>query len=153
MTTTIIYTIGHSLDPEAFFRLLNRYQIARVVDVRSQPWSRIACFREVELARCLERRRIGYLWEGPALGGRPQGDEWYDGGRLSARRRREAPSFRAGLQRVLELAHGGRVAVMCAEENPRVCHRGFLITPELVRAGVGVRHIRADQRQLDLGFA
>lgn len=39
-----------------------------------------------------------------------------------------------------------RIAILCSEKNPSVCHRRLLIARVLRESGVGVRHIRGDGR-------
>jgi uncharacterized protein (DUF488 family) len=75
---------------------------------------------------------------GDRLGGKPQGEVAdYDELRAS-------PSFQEGIRRLLELAHGRRTAVMCAEGDHRQCHRYKLITPVLLDLDVSVLHIQPD---------
>ena len=56
--------------------------------------------------------------------------------------------FNAALDGVVAGA-ATRTALMCAEEDPRRCHRRFLLTPPLLARGVGVRHVRGDGRVED----
>jgi uncharacterized protein (DUF488 family) len=51
-----------------------------------------------------------------------------------------------GVEQLEELAKRAIPSVMCAEEDPRCCHRRVLITPALERRGVDVIHIRGDGR-------
>ena len=52
----------------------------------------------------------------------------------------ETEGFRAGIERLLELARRKRTAVMCAEAVWWKCHRS-LIADYLKAAGVDMRHI------------
>lgn len=135
-----IYTVGHSNHgQDAFPALLCEHGIDLVVDVRSSPYSRYVPQANREtLAQTLERAGITYRWMGDRLGGKPQGEVAdYDELRAS-------PSFQEGIRRLLELAHGRRTAIMCAEGDHRQCHRYKLITPVLLDLGVSVLHIRPD---------
>ena len=95
------------------------------------------------LARCA----IGYIPFGRDLGGRPEGDEFYDEqghvlyGRLAA-----SPAFLDGLDRVLAQARTSRIALLCSEEDPSRCHRHLLIGRVLRERGVPVSHLRRDGR-------
>jgi uncharacterized protein (DUF488 family) len=60
--------------------------------------------------------------------------------------RARSPEFLAGLEELLELAAERRTAILCAEEDPRRCHRRLLITPALERRDVEVVHLRGDGR-------
>jgi uncharacterized protein (DUF488 family) len=95
------------------------------------------------LARCV----IDYVPLGRELGGRPEGDEFYDEkdrvlyGRLAA-----SPEFQQGIDRVVGGARSYRIALLCSEENPSRCHRHLLIGRVLRERGVAVSHIRGDGR-------
>jgi uncharacterized protein (DUF488 family) len=144
---TTIHTIGHSRQSaERFVSLLRRHGIERVVDVRSRPYSRWAPhFRKSELAGSLAANGIDYVFLGQELGGRPEGEEYYDSrDRVDYQRRARALDFLAGLERLVELAREKVTAILCAEGEPRRCHRRTLIAPELVRWGIPVLHILPD---------
>ena len=143
-----IYTIGHSRHAaEHFARLLLDRGVARLADVRSQPASRWAPhFGKARLSQILGTHGIEYSFLGRELGGRPAGAEFYRDGALDVERRAEAPDFRAGIERLLELARERPTAILCAEEDPSHCHRRRLVAPALRRAGATVVHIRGDGR-------
>src|SRR5207248_1702339 len=48
------------------------------------------------------------------------------------------------IQRVLSAAASRRVALMCSEENPAVCHRHLLIARVLGRRKIDLLHIRGN---------
>lgn len=139
----IIYTIGHSHHTLAHFILLLRsHAITLLVDVRSNPYSRYASQYDMEtLRQALETAGIAYQHM-PSLGGRPDdpslrtrfGKPDYD--RLAI-----SPSFLEGVDALVETARSQRTAIMCAEGDPRRCHRERLIAPILRQRGVEVLHI------------
>src|SRR5262249_51399088 len=146
---TTIYTIGHSRHTaERFVGLLRAQQIARLVDVRSHPASRWAPhFGKAALGQMLATHAIEYAFLGRELGGRPDGAEFYGAdGAVDYARRAEALDFKAGIERLIELARERATAILCAEEDPGRCHRRLLIAPALRRAGITVVHIRGDGR-------
>ena len=71
--TIPIYTIGYgSRSIEEFVEVLQRFDIAYLVDVRSAPYSRYKPeFSKAELAAELQRFGIRYLFMGDTLGGQP----------------------------------------------------------------------------------
>ena len=146
----IVYSIGHSHhDVETFIGLLRCHSIASVVDVRSQPYSRwVPAFNRKMLTRSLTESGVSYMFMGDSLGGRPADPSLYAGGQaegiLDYDRLMATPGFRAGIQRLLELAREGRVAIMCSEGDFRHCHRHLLIAPALRQQGVVVIHITPD---------
>ena len=136
----MIYTIGHSSHPiERFLGLLRR-RIVALVDVRSRPYSKHApWFQKRPLERALAGAEIDYLFLGDELGGYDLAPEDY------ARRATEE-GFLRGVERLVALARERATAIMCAEEDPRRCHRHLLIAPALRERGIQVVHIRGDGR-------
>ena len=144
-----LWTIGHSNHSgERFIELLKRFRIDVLADVRSQPYARYAShFSQTPLRQLLADAELQYVFLGRELGGRPDEPELYDGeGRVRYGHLAQAPRFRAGLSRLLAGASQWRVAMMCSEEDPAVCHRRLLIT-RVLRQGnprATVHHIRGD---------
>jgi uncharacterized protein (DUF488 family) len=142
-----LFTIGHSNQAlDDFLDLLQQHRIAAVADVRTVPRSRyVPHFSAGPLREALAGRGISYIPMGHELGGRPEGDEFYDAeghvlyGRLAA-----TPAFRGGLDQVLAGAQTSRIALLCSEEDPGRCHRHLLIGRVLRGRGVPVSHIRRD---------
>src|SRR5947209_5869026 len=125
-----LFSVGHSNHPlEKFIELLRSQQIEVLADVRSHPFSRFAPhFNGPSLAGALEAAGIRYLFLGKELGGRPVGEEFYDEeGRVLYNRLAASPLFRSGVERLRSGMRRYRVALMCSEENPDVCHRHLLI--------------------------
>jgi uncharacterized protein (DUF488 family) len=144
----LIHTVGHSDHTmAAFVELLRGHGITLVVDVRSQPYSRWAHqFNREALARDLQDVDIGYRFMGDALGGRPAArrEQGPEGERPDYGRMERAPTYQAGIDRLLELARSERVAVVCSEGDHRRCHRHLLIAQTLLGRGVRVFHIQPD---------
>lgn len=128
---TAIFTIGHSNQTaEQLVALLQKHGIRLLADVRSAPASRFAPqFNRMALARSLDAAGIGYRWFGQALGGKPRAPE---------------PVFSAGISDLLQAAETQPTAIMCAERDPRMCHRTHLVTPALLKNGAIVTHILGD---------
>jgi len=149
----LIYTIGHSdHTTTTFVDLLRQHGITLVVDVRSQPYSRWAPqFNRELLARALQEASIGYQFLGDALGGRPTDPALYDPGQEYPNypRVEQTPAYQAGIDRLLDLARAGRVAVMCGEGDHRHCHRHLLIAQTLLARGVRVLHIQPDGKTVE----
>ena len=152
-----LYTIGHSNHPLAgFVALLRNAGVAQVVDVRSHPYSRwVPHFRKRLLAEGLGDAGIGYVCLGEALGGRPQGEQFYRAdGSVDYSLRAEAVDFQTGIDELLALAAVRTTAILCAEEDPARCHRRMLVTPAVRTRGVDVVHLRGGGRlQVETGEA
>ena len=145
--TGAVFTIGHSTHPLGeFVGLLRRHRVEVVVDVRSAPYSRFnPQFNREPLAAGLEARRFEYLFLGRELGGRSDDPADRDpAGRLDYRRVRGTDRFRRGIEEVLRRAAGQRLALLCAEKDPRQCHRTRLVEPALEARNLAVRHILAN---------
>lgn len=152
-----MFTIGHSNQPaDEFLGLLQMHSIEVLADVRSRPVSRFCPqFSQKRLQASLAAAGIDYVFLGRELGGRPDGEQFYDeGGRVVYERIAAQQIFRNGIERLLEIAETRRVVIMCSEEDPAKCHRRHLIAPHLVQRGIKVLHIRRNkelERERDVG--
>ena len=145
----IVFTIGHSNHSlDTFVALLKRYDIAVLVDIRSEPYSRYAPhFGRRSLEAATGRYGIGYVFLGEELGGRPVGDEFYDAaGYVLYDRLARSPGFLDGIRRLEEELRRRRAAIVCSEEDPAGCHRRLLVGRVLAARGVAMYHIRGDGR-------
>lgn len=144
-----LFTIGHSNHPEEkFLELLDAHSIQVLVDVRSQPYSRFnPQYNSSPLKALVESAGLKYLFMGDQLGGRPEGDDLLDeDGRALYHRMALSPKFMEGIARLERGVRDWRVAIMCSEEDPAVCHRHLLVTRVIRERGVEIRHIRGDGR-------
>ena len=144
-----LYTIGHSNHAqEAFLSLLRLHEIEVLIDTRSAPYSRFAPqFNKEALRDAVLGQGIKYGFYGKELGGRPEGGEFYDAqGHVLYGEVARSPLFQEALARLVQGAKTYRVALLCSEEDPNVCHRRLLITRVLDGLGVEVAHIRGDGR-------
>jgi uncharacterized protein (DUF488 family) len=142
-----LFTVGHSNHAlEAFVALLKKHGIQVLADIRSSPYSQyVTHFDREELEQSLQQADIKYLYLGKELGGRPDEDEYYDAeGRVLYYRLAESPMFLDGIQRLELGIRRYRVAIMCSEENPAVCHRHLLVGRVIARRGVTISHLRGD---------
>ena len=140
-----VFTIGYSNQSAAEFDdLLLKYNIERVVDVRTRPNSRYHRFKREPLQERLLSLGIDYLYLGDELGGYPAKDELYTKGRVTYERVTALRGFRRGIKQVAKDCELYRLALMCAEEDPSQCHRHHLLASALMERGVQVRHIRRD---------
>jgi uncharacterized protein (DUF488 family) len=142
-----VWTVGHSTrGPEEFIALIAAYGIGAVADVRRFPGSRkYPHFSREQLSDSLASASVEYLHV-PELGGRrrPRPDSQNNAWRSESFRgyadHMETEEFRAGVERLLELAGRKKAAVMCSEAVWWRCHRA-LIADFLKVRGVEVEHI------------
>ncbi|MEX1207600.1 MAG: DUF488 domain-containing protein [Acidimicrobiia bacterium] len=145
--TVTIYTIGHGREPfETIAALLHEAGVSTLIDIRSAPYSTHAPdFARPRLEQMCADAGIGYRFLGRHLGGKPtdpslQGPD----GRPDMARIAATPGFAADIGLLLEIAGGGPVAILCAEEDPANCHRSTVLAPALIDQGARVLHLRHD---------
>ena len=120
--------------------------IEALVDTRSRPYSRHAPhFNAKDIEATLSPYGVGYLFLGLQLGGRPDGEEFYDAeGRVDYALVERSQPFLDGIHRLEKEIQARRVALLCSEEDPAGCHRRLLVGRVLSGRGISVRHIRGD---------
>ncbi len=144
-----LYSVGHSnVTLDVLLSLLQRHRIDVIADIRTSPRSRyVPHFDAKPLQGALSQQGIRYISLGQELGGRPDGDEFYDEndhvlyGRLA-----QTQEFQDGIERIMKGARSYRVALLCSEEDPSQCHRHLLIGRVLQERGATLLHIRGDGR-------
>jgi uncharacterized protein (DUF488 family) len=113
-----IYTIGYQgMSIEELGEAMARYDIDRLIDVRSKPYSRNTSFNR---NRLIESLGASYLWKGDVLGG-------------FAKIKDDAIEWLA--------AQEDNVLVMCMERHPCDCHRQTEIGLRLLGLGVDAVHL------------
>ena len=122
----VIYTIGHSnVSAEKLLERLRKYEIDRVIDIRSKPYSRwCPQFNRGALEYALAELDINYDWRGNNLGGLDINVD-----------------YEKTLQWVFDRAEYENIVLMCSEANHLKCHRFTVITPDLENLGGSVIHI------------
>jgi uncharacterized protein (DUF488 family) len=145
--TNPVFTVGHSNhSAQRFIGLLKGHGIEVVVDTRSHPYSRHAPrFNARALEAALSKDGIGYLFLGGELGGRPEGEEYYDDdGHVDYALLGCSRPFLDGISTLEKEVRARTVALLCSEENPTHCHRRLLVGRALEELGYTLRHIRGD---------
>ena len=146
-----IYTIGHSdRSLDEFISLLAGAGIGTLVDIRSRPVSkRFPQFDESSLRQRLEREAMVYHWAGRQLGGLrkllpgsihaalPTGLRGFADYMATA-------DFERAAVQIAGLAKKAPTTLMCAERDPRDCHRR-LIADYLLLNGYRVIHLVSAQ--------
>ena len=143
----VIFSIGHSNHSWSFFlSLIRARQIEVLADVRFCPYSRFApVFTKAVLKKNCRAERLEYLFLGRELGGLRREPDVFDGsGRMDRGKVVDSSIFQKGLDILTDKAARKMTAVMCAEEDPRRCHRSWLLEPVLRARGFNLVHIRRD---------
>jgi uncharacterized protein (DUF488 family) len=148
MPAKTIFTIGHSTHEfEYFVSLLNKYGVNCLIDVRSAPYSRMAPqFNKDVFSPALSHYDIMYAHFEEEFGARHTRPSLLDeNGKVDFEKVRATEKFKDGLQRLKKgLELGYKIALMCSEANPLDCHRFALISYQLVKQGLAVKHILKD---------
>ena len=141
-----IFTIGYSVHPvDQFMELLQMHGITALCDVRSDPYSRfMPQYNRESLKKEVARHHILYLYLGEELGPRSADPTCYEKGKVQYRRLAAREIFQQGLARLRKGMETHRVALMCAEKAPLMCHRMILICRNLRAEDIVVRHILED---------
>ncbi len=138
-----IFTIGHSNHTiETFIELLHQHQVTALADVRSSPYSRrFPQFNQSALKTALKTVNIAYVPLGDNLGARPRDRNCYIDGMARYDLIAATEAFKVGLNRLIQGSEKYQISLMCAEQDPIVCHRAILICPHLKNAGLEIYHI------------
>lgn len=122
----VVFTIGHSnVSGEKLLERLSLYEIDRVIDVRTKPYSRwCPQFNRNQLENSLAESDINYDWRGNNLGGLGINVD-----------------YEQTLQWVFDRAEYENIALLCSEGSYLKCHRYSILTPDLEKLGAELVHI------------
>ena len=144
----ILFTIGYEkLDQRQFMAHLSYHGVDMVADIRKLPVSRKKGFSKTVLGETLNHKGIDYL-NYQALGAPKElRDELYKSGnydRFFQKYENNISDKADHLADILSLINSGRkVALLCFERNPQICHRK--VVAEEIRnldgSGLKVEHI------------
>lgn len=130
-TKQVLFTIGYEGKTiEAFINTLIKNDIRVLCDVRKNPLSRKFGFSKEKLKHITENVGIKYIGI-PALGiesdKRTQLNTEEDYHKLFADYEKTLPARRVALNNVYELLYkNNRIALMCYERDPQMCHRHII---------------------------
>ena len=141
-----LFTIGHSTHPiEQFLELLSIHAITAICDVRSSPYSKFnPQFNRETLQADLKRNGVTYVFLGKELGPRSDDPACYVNGKVQYSALAKTDLFQQGIQRLRKGMASYRIALMCAEKDPIMCHRTILVCRQLRDSGIKILHILDD---------
>jgi len=132
-----IYTLGTSnREPYQFTKILSKYQLKVIFDVRRFPTSKFLHFKRENLQKLCESEGVEYVYLGNELGGYR---------RKGYKEHMKTQEFKRGLEIVKKAARSRAICILCAERFPLRCHRKF-IAEELTKEGFEVIHILDENR-------
>ena len=139
-----LFSIGHgNKSIDEFIDELKSFNIAYLVDVRTTPYSKWSPhFNQTPLQNYLNSKGLRYLYMGDVLGGIPSDSTCYTAGRIDYVKMSSKETFITGLNRLIVANQKGvRLAIMCSESEPDMCHRSKLIGQELSKRNITMQHI------------
>lgn len=139
-----LFSIGHgNKSIEEFIEELRSFDIAYLVDVRTSPYSKWnPQFNQSALQNALTNLGVRYIYMGDVLGGLPNDSSCYTNGRIDYTKMARKETFKLGLERLIVANQKKiRLAVMCSESEPEMCHRSKLIGQELIKRNISLQHI------------
>ena len=141
-----LYTIGHSNHSiERFIELLKVHRITAIGDVRSSPYSRFnPQYNREYLHKCLKQNEIAYVFLGQELGPRSEDPSCYVDGKVQYDRLAGTEAFKHGIERLGNGMKTYRIALLCAEKDPIMCHRMILVCRALRSQPIEIGHIIED---------
>lgn len=149
-----IYTIGHSIQSiEEFYKMIHKFGIDCIIDVRSMPFSQHAPqFNKEPLKLFLNRCNIIYANFGTEFGARrtdclvPTIKDGINVQQVNFEKGVHTENFQRGIQRLNKaLSQGRNISLMCTESNPLDCHRFSFISRYLFDNKYDVYHITRDK--------
>lgn len=138
-----VFTVGHSNHSiETFLDLLRRNGVTAIADVRSHPYSRrFPHFSQAPLRDALRSAGISYVFLGEQLGARPTNRSCYVDDQARYELIATTEEFTNGIERVVKGSERHQIALMCAEQDPIICHRAILVCRHLRNTGLTIQHI------------
>lgn len=146
-----LFSIGHgNKSIDEFIEELKSFDIAYLVDVRTSPYSKWnPHFNQSAIQNSLEGIGIRYVYMGDVLGGLPSDSSCYTNGRIDYTKMAGKETFLSGLERLLVANQKNiRLAIMCSESEPDMCHRSKLIGQELIKRNVVLQHITGPHKSI-----
>jgi uncharacterized protein (DUF488 family) len=139
-----LYTIGYEgLSQDSFLALLQRYEISVVADVRRMPLSRKKGFSKSSLFQSLSEQHIEYLNYrelGTSKEMRCELKETGDYPTIFSEFKKSIADKNEPLDDIYSMVCSGKkVALLCYERQPQICHRKIVAETIKERDGNGLK--------------
>ncbi len=142
-----IYTIGYScFKIDQFIKVLKKYRITSLIDVRSNPNSKFyEDYNQINLEKILRSHGIIYRNYKEEFGARQEDKKYYKKGYLDFGEYTKSKQFLDGVRKVeAGIALNYVFAFMCAEKDPSTCHRNIMVARKFHQLGYNIKNILAD---------
>lgn len=143
-----IYTIGYSgFKINDFMRVLKKYEINALIDVRSNPNSKIyQDYNKLNLQKHLNMNKIIYRNYKDEFGARQEDMRYFTDGYLDFSKYTKSKSFLEGVRKIEEgIKLNYTFAFMCAEKDPSICHRNIMVARKFHDLGYNIKNILSDE--------
>ena len=128
-----IYSVGYQgLTVSGLVERLQQSRIEELVDVRANPASRRPGFSKKKLSESLVAAGIAYRHEAE-LGNAFRDEDDFDTAMDLMRSHLAAGEPAAAVARLVAMADGRRIAVLCLENDQRRCHRQVVLEAAFAR--------------------
>ena len=128
-----IYSVGYEgLTVAGLVERLQQSRVEELVDVRANPFSRRPGFSKKKLSESLTAAGIAYRHE-PLLGNAFRDVDDFDAAMMLMRDHLAGGEPAEAVARLVSLADGRRIAVLCLENDQRRCHRQVVLEAALSR--------------------
>lgn len=162
----VIYTIGYSpFKIKRFTEVLKQYEILCVIDVRSNPYSKMYPeYNKNNLENELKQMGILYRNYKTEFGAKQTDLKYFSNDKyLDFNKYSESCYFKEGIRKIEEgMALNYVFVLMCSEKDPIICHRNIMVAKAFYGIGYEIRNILADgkyekqdsieQRLVDIHF-
>jgi uncharacterized protein (DUF488 family) len=128
-----IYSVGYEgLSVDGLVERLQQSRIEELVDVRANPYSRRPGFSKKKLSESLTAAGIAYRHD-PLLGNAFRDVDDFAAAMDLMRVHLATGDPAAAVERLVSLADGRRIAVLCLENDQHRCHRQIVLEAALAR--------------------
>ena len=138
------FTIGHSNHSiENFVKILKKWKIEYLIDIRSIPYSKHAKqFNKEELMKQVLKSGLQYRYLGNKVGGGIIRFHNSSHNTPKLKELRSNEKFVSGIKIINTfISKNKKIALMCSENDPFTCHRFFLVSYSLQKKKVKINHI------------
>ncbi len=140
-----IYTLGHSnYSFDKLIKILKKYNINCVVDIRAIPYSKYNTqYNKESFQSNLKKLGYTYIYMADEFGVKRKTIESYnDQGYADFEKVILEDDFKKGIQRLKFGCHKGyKIVLLAAVQEPIRCPRAILVGRQLVKEGFDVKHI------------
>lgn len=147
MSKNKLFTIGYSSFENNllnFIEILKHFNILNLMDVRTSPYSsRYDKFDRPHLEETLLQNNIRYYYRGDSLGARPDEPKLYTNNKVDFFKLAKTNIFQKQLAKINQGVEKYSLCIMCAENDPIICHRTILICYNLKKLypHININHI------------